>query len=234
MNLSSIYIIKTLAFGETSNIYEIISNEQGRMSIIHKGAKKGKKSFPLNQFCPYKISWAGKSSLKYLKDYENINNKINLSDKHKVIALYLNELLFLLVPRDLKIDGLFDVYDEALYSLVNDNNLLKTLNNYEITILEKCGHSIFLKSNLDNISINSEKKYLYISDYGPKETDNNDGISGKTFLALANEIDYDKETLIESRNLMKKVIDFYIKPKTIKTREIFKYIALDSDDKKND
>ena len=128
MNLSSIYIIKTLAFGETSNIYEIISNEQGRMSIIHKGAKKGKKSFPLNQFCPYKISWAGKSSLKYLKDYENINNKINLSDKHKVIALYLNELLFLLVPRDLKIDGLFDVYDEALYSLVNDNNLLKTLN----------------------------------------------------------------------------------------------------------
>ena len=45
-------------------------------------------------------------------------------------------------------------------------------------------------------------------------------------MALSGQIEYDLETLKESRVFMRRLIDYYIQPKKIKTREILEYIML--------
>ena len=49
---------------------------------------------------------------------------------------------------------------------------------------------------------------------------------GKTMMALSGLHSYDTESVKESRVLMKRLIDYYIQPKKIKTREILRYITL--------
>jgi hypothetical protein len=44
--------------------------------------------------------------------------------------------------------------------------------------------------------------------------------------ALSGSYSYNDKTIKESRVLMKRLIDYYIQPKKIKTREILKYISL--------
>ena len=71
------------------------------------------------------------------------------------------------------------------------------------------------------------KKYNYVPDLGPKlSLDNKDVYMGKTMMALSGQHSYDTECIRESRVLMKRLIDYYIQPKKIKTREILKYISL--------
>ena len=71
------------------------------------------------------------------------------------------------------------------------------------------------------------KKYSYIPDFGPKISTNlGESYHGETLLAMSGNLPYTELTLKESRVLMKRLIDYYIQPKNIKTREILKYISL--------
>ena len=49
---------------------------------------------------------------------------------------------------------------------------------------------------------------------------------GKTMMAIYGLHSYYKESVTESSILMKRLIDYYIQPKKIKTREILRYITL--------
>ena len=77
------------------------------------------------------------------------------------------------------------------------------------------------------IKIDKRKKYEYIPDFGPKVVQNGkETYSGETLAALSGHQSYSDKSVKESRVLMKRLIDYYIQPKKIKTREILKYISL--------
>ena len=60
MQTSDIYIIKITPYRESSNIYDAIAKDFGKITLIHKGIKYNTKSNSLELFCPYKINWSGK------------------------------------------------------------------------------------------------------------------------------------------------------------------------------
>ncbi|MBT7543572.1 MAG: hypothetical protein HN613_05885 [Gammaproteobacteria bacterium] len=226
MITEDIYIIKITPYRESSNLYDVIAKNYGKLTIIHKGVKNNNKKNSLELFVSYRASWSGKSSIKLLRDYEIVEAP-KLSPNLNVIGLYFNELMYYLTQNDYHIEGLYNHYDFSMKSIVNTENILVNLNNYEIGLLLITGHYIIFNSNIDGEHVSIDSNYKYVPDFGPKQcTNKNEGYSGKTFLALSEKYAYDAMTIKESRVLMKRLIDYYIQPKKIRTREILKYISL--------
>jgi len=226
MITEDIYIIKITPYRESSNLYDVIAKNYGKLTIIHKGVKNNNKKNSLELFVSYRASWSGKSSIKLLRDYEIIEAP-KLSPNLNVIGLYFNELMYYLTQNDYHIEGLYNHYDFSMKSIINTENILVNLNNYEIGLLLITGHYIIFNSNIDGEHVSIDSNYKYVPDFGPKQcTNKNEGYSGKTFLALSEKYAYDAMTIKESRVLMKRLIDYYIQPKKIRTREILKYISL--------
>jgi len=226
MITEDIYIIKITPYRESSNLYDVIAKNYGKLTIIHKGVKNNNKKNSLELFVSYRASWSGKSSIKLLRDYEIVEAP-KLSPNLNVIGLYFNELMYYLTQNDYHIEGLYNHYDFSMKSIINTENILVNLNNYEIGLLLITGHYIIFNSNIDGEHVSIDSNYKYVPDFGPKQcTNKNEGYSGKTFLALSEKYAYDAMTIKESRVLMKRLIDYYIQPKKIRTREILKYISL--------
>ena len=226
MHTSEIYIIKITPYRESSNIYDAIAKDYGKITLIHKGIKTNKKKNSLELFSPYKINWSGKSDIKFIRDYESID-RLDLSPTHNVIGMYYNEIMHYLTRNEYQIEKLYDHYNTSLRNLKNSDNILVNLNDYEIGILILTGHYLTFDHDSDGKIIDSVKKYTYVPDFGPRETSNlKEFYSGETLMALSGKHAYNSKSIKESRVLMKRLIDYYIQPKKIKTREILKYISL--------
>jgi len=228
MENSDIYIFRVTPYRESSILYDAVVKEYGKITFIHKGIKSNKRKNALQLFCSYNINWSGKSNIKFLRNIESINPIKNFKDNHKIIGMYYNEIMFYLTKNDYKIDKLYNHYDDCLRKLADSKyNYLIDLNIFEIGLLILTGHYIFFDHDLSGNLIKEDKRYAYIPEQGPKlETDYKETYSGSTLMALAGEIEYDHETLKESRVFMRRLINYYIQPKKIKTREILEYIML--------
>ena len=227
MNNSEIYIIKISAYRESSNLYDAIAKDYGKITLIHKGIKANKKNYQLELFTPYKVSWSGKGDVKFLRSFE-INLENILDKKYYVIGMYFNELMYYLIKNDYQIEKLYEHYFLSLNELQVSKHFLITLNNYEIGLLSLAGNYLNFESDINGKEIDKNLKYFYIPEQGPKINSNeNECYSGETFLALSGKFSYNKKTLRESRLLMKRLIDYYIRPKKIKTREILQFTKFD-------
>ena len=140
---------------------------------------------------------------------------------------FVSKKLDYLTKNDFQIEKLYVHYNMSLLNLLKSENFLISLNDYEVGLLILTGHYIIFDTDSDDRIIDINKKYKYVPDLGPKlSIDNKDAYMGKTMMALSGQHSYDTECIKESRVLMKRLIDYYIQPKKIKTREILKYISL--------
>ena len=175
MITEDIYIIKITPYRESSNLYDVIAKNYGKLTIIHKGVKNNNKKNSLELFVSYRASWSGKSSIKLLRDYEIIEAP-KLSPNLNVIGLYFNELMYYLTQNDYHIEGLYNHYDFSMKSIINTENILVNLNNYEIGLLLITGHYIIFNSNIDGEHVSIDSNYKYVPDFGPKQfTNKNEG-----------------------------------------------------------
>jgi len=226
MITSNIYIFKITPYRESSNMYQAVAKEYGKITLIHKGIKANKKGNALELFTPYKVIWSGKGNIKFLRESESLDI-INLTNSHNVVGMYYNELMFYLTKNDYYVEGLYEHYDISLRSLTKSKNFLEEINNYEIGLLILTGHYLIFDIDCNNNAVDKNKKYSYIPDVGPKiSSDVGEFFLGETLLAMSGNLPYTEITLKESRVLMKRLIDYYIQPKNIKTREILQYISL--------
>ena len=226
MITSDIYIIKTSPYRESSNLYEAIVKDIGKVTFIHKGIKANKKRNSLELFTPYRVNWSGKGNIKFLRESEVIK-KIDFSPTQNILGMYFNELMYYLTKNDYQIEKLYDHYSASLLNLLKSKNFLISLNDYEIGLLILTGHYIVFDIDSDDKTIDINQKYKYVPDLGPKLSPNiRDTYMGKTMMALSGLHSYDTESVKESRVLMKRLIDYYILGKKIKTREILRYITL--------
>ena len=226
MITSNIYIFKVTPYRESSNMYQAVAKEYGKITLIHKGIKTNKKGNVLELFTPYKVIWSGKGNIKFLRESESLDI-INLNNSHNIVGMYYNELMFYLTKNDYHVEGLYEHYDISLRNLTKSKHLLEEINNYEIGLLILTGHYLIFDIDCNNNVVDKNKKYSYIPDVGPKiSSDVGESFLGETLLAMSGNLPYTEITLKESRVLMKRLIDYYIQPKNIKTREILKYISL--------
>ena len=230
INLQPSYILKGSSYRETSMIYEVITANYGRVSLVHKGARTAKKNHVLQPFTPLLISWLGKGTLHMLTYAENTSHSLLEEPEKMIIGIYLNELLMHLVPKEVPSDEIFRLYNFTISNIASQVAVEKELRIFEIELLKLTGHGMQLKVTAqDGKPIEPDAYYLYELEKGPTATSSEPKawniVAGKTLLALAGDHEFDNTTYAESRKLMKRIIDYHIAPKKVNTRAIMKFLS---------
>ncbi|MCK5831287.1 MAG: DNA repair protein RecO [Methylococcales bacterium] len=221
VHLQPAFILQHRKYRETSLIIDVLTKEFGLVSILARSVRKRKSKLAglLLPFTALKISYIGKNDLKILTHAELDSLNFSLKGLSLYCGFYVNELVSLLLQK-------FDPYPEiyALYFrcllLLNDVsiNVEETLRFFELDLIECLGYGVELSyDNHKSAVVTPHAKYLFRGELGMVEHING-YITGGTLLALEARSTLNIQALNEAKQLMRKVIDFQLEGRKLKSR----------------
>lgn len=227
--LQSAYILHIRNYKESSGLLDIITQHDGRISLVAKGFKSGKKNTKtfLQPFRKLSLAWSGRGDLKTLTVAEEQGFPIVLEENALMSGLYVNELLArLLQPFDPHPE-IFDIYEGAIRALTCTVDVEIVLRYFEKNMLEALGYGLQLTYDINGILLEPESRYCYVLESGPHKCERpfSGGVmvTGETLLLLQSGQLKGGRALKESKQLMRYILSSYIGAKPLKTRELFRY-----------
>ncbi len=143
--LQPAYILHSRPYRDTSLLLEVFTAEQGRLSLVAKGARRrargGSNASLLQPFTPLLLSFSGRSEMKTLTHVEAVGAAPGLRGERLFSGMYLNELLVRLLHRHDPHPALFAAYGAALDALAEAAQPDPVLRSFEWRLLEDLGYS---------------------------------------------------------------------------------------------
>jgi len=234
------YILHTRPYRETSLLVDLLTEQDGRVSAVARGAKR-KKSLSKATFQPFvllAINWFGSSELVTLKQTEVIDSSIRLTGKALLSAFYINELLCKLLHRFDAAQAVFSAYQQVIHQLANLENDSATeavLRYFEKALLDALGYGLHLTELPDGAKVLADQYYFYgldgyFSVYGGHcpQTGESSSLSlgprvfkGSELLGIAQDAFYDKPILQAAKRLMRFAFALLLGEKSLNSRELF-------------
>lgn len=213
-------------YRETSLLVELFTLAHGRMGVLAKGVKRDRRQAGgawLQPFVPLLVSWTGRGDLPILTGAEARGAPLRLAQTSLFCALYVNELLLKLLPRQDPHPNLFVGYQNCLEQLAAGNDAESSLRHFELTLLEEVGYGLQLATEAESgRPIDPGRFYTYRVEMGPcLAADASDAIRGATLLALKERRFDDARVRVESKRLLRKVIHHHLGGRTLRTRDLF-------------
>ena len=235
------FVLHTYAYRETSLIVETFTRLHGRVVMVARGAKRpqGTLRGVLNPFQGLLLAWFGKSEMKTLKSAEQEQILPQLSGAALLSAFYLNELLLKLATREDPHEGVFDAYAGTMVSLASlpagsrsAREIAPVLRQFEVTLLQGLGYALQLTEEADSRApIRPEREYFYLIERGPlaagsvaRQSGSAPGlqIKGKTLIDMACRDYDDPQTQVQSKQLMRMMINHLLGDKILHTRQLIR------------
>jgi len=231
VNAEPAYILHKRPYRETSQILEVFSRNHGRLSLMSRGSRspRSRTSGILQPFRPLLLSWYGRGEMPSLRGIDTADARPpELRAKSLMSAMYLNELLVILLHRNDVHELLFTDYHETLYTLQQTSRLEIILRNFEKNLLEQMGFGLNLDHDADSGEpVLADRLYAYHFEHGPVlcqlgPTRQNPVISGSSLLAFsAGELETPR-SVAEIKKLMRYVINSHLGSRKLKSRELFR------------
>ena len=221
-----VYVLHTYPFKETSLIVEIFSKEFGRVSLVAKGARRPKSALRgmLQSFQALEASWSGIGELKTLHAIDWCDQYLPMEGNSLICGFYLNELLLRLLPKEDNYESLFNFYHTTMENLSHGLNIGVTLRKFELKLLLELGYEVLLKTDANSNEIKVDKTYYYEVEYGALEkfrTEKSIKVVGQTLIDMGNN-DFDSaNTELQSKNLMRFLINYYLGDKPLNSKQLF-------------
>lgn len=217
-------------YRETSYIVDIFTREVGKVAVVCKGVRgrKNDKKSLLQPFQPIQVGLYGKHELKNLSYVEASSGMIGFAGKYLFSALYLNELLNRTLLAEVQYSNLFDVYLASLLRLQEQQNIETVLREFESQLLSELGYQVNCETEAENgQAISADCYYTFISQYGftllsiPDNT--KQCFAGKNIIKINNH-QWDPESLLSAKTLMRMALQPLIGDKPLKSRELFRQL----------
>lgn len=226
VHLQPAYILQSKKYRETSLILDVLTRDFGIVSLLAKGVrtKKSKTAGLLLSFSALKFSYIGENELKTLTYVELDSSNIKLSGISLYSGFYINELLIHFLHKYDPHPEAFYEYQQCLLHLTQTDNIEQILRFFELNLMDIVGYGVQLTiDSTTEITVNVEKNYYYMGEIGMVES--NDGyVTGATLLDMAARKPMSKQGLFESKQLMRRIIDFHLQNKQLKSRAVLAQI----------
>jgi len=224
--LQPAYVLHSRPYRETSLIFDVLTEEHGKVTLIAKGVRNKKSTTAtalLQPFIPLLVSYAGKSELRNLIHVELNPPNIGLKGIQLYCGFYLNELLNHLLQTNDPCFEIYQNYHQCLNLLQNNSdNIEAALRLFELDLLESLGYGLQLAYDFEQEKpIDAIKKYHYIPDQGAVMAENGH-FSGMTLKALQAKSLENQQSLAEAKRLMRQVIDFHLQGRPLKSRSLIR------------
>jgi DNA repair protein RecO (recombination protein O) len=192
------YVLHSIAYSESSLIVELLTENQGRLSVIAKGAKRKGSALRsvLMPFQPIEIAISGKSELKTLTKAEWLGGYAMPVGDALICGFYINELIMKLLPKEDPHPDLFAAYQSCVHLLgqeaADGSGLDIALRTFEWQLLREVGYApdLSVASNGNRLELDREYRYFAGVGFRPealaaKETNHLDTVHGQTIAALS-------------------------------------------------
>lgn len=230
VSLQKGFILHRRAYRESSLLLDVFTLNFGRLRLLAKGALKNKKGLHslLQPFGRLRLSWTGTGELPVLTAAESMGSSVELSGSKLFCGFYMNELLLnFLPPRDPH-PKVFYLYGNTLVQLAADDDIEQILRLFEVSLLCEMGYGMaFDREATSGQPIDPAKRYVYRIEQGPVENGEGgaDTVGGATLLGLERRTLSDPDQLLEAKHLMRRVINYYLNGKPLKSRDFFKQVT---------
>jgi len=215
------YILHRRPWRETSLWLEVFSRECGKVALLAKGARRGKKNYPLQPLQPLLLRWRKRGELGTLIDADPLAPMLPLQGTALYCGFYVNELLSCLLARDDPHPPLFDDYRHALESLSQSQDLEVCLRRFELRLLEAIGYAPVLDHEVEyDDAIVAELRYRYEPERGPL-LDSKGWLYGRTLMALRQGRLNTLEVRREAKRLLRLLIDHHMQGRPLRSRQLF-------------
>lgn len=226
--LSPAFVIHRRDYRNTSLLLEFYLAKQGRLPAIARGAKSGRstRAMLLQPFSPLRVSLSGRGEVKSLTQVEADGRPYRLQGETIYCGIYLNELLMRLLQRGDPNPSLYVNYQYTLERLASGESANQCLRDFEVSLIKELGYAMLLDRTADTDQpIVPEQTYDYQIEYGPVlaqgGADSGSRIHGRTLICLHCGERLDEQGKSEAKQLMRRVISYYLGGKPLKSRELF-------------
>ena len=237
-DLHSCFVLHSRPYSNTSLLIEFFSQSEGRIPAIAKGARSrhSKLRGVLQPFVRLLAGFSGRGEVATLMAVEAGDNPVRLSGEALYCGFYLNELLMRLVLRGDPHEGLFSDYQEALAELASGVDMEPCLRRFEMRLLTRLGYGLCLDSDADTgEAVRPDRYYHYEIEKGAvmraAGSRSDADVQGKTLLALARDRELDSVGRRQARHLMRRILSHYLGPRPLKSRELFRPIGSERDER---
>ena len=219
------YVIHVRPYRETSVLVTGFLSHFGKMNLLARGVRTARSPLKalLQPFMPLMISFQGRTDLKLLTQCELYGDWSPLKGNSVACGLYLNELLYALLPSGIEHASLFGHYQQTLLALSRGDEQGASLRLFEKHLLDELGYALQLTHDVDGAPIESQVRYSYFPKAGARPLLNEAarGISGKTLLDLERNDLSDPVSAAEAQHLLRPVIEHLLEGKPIQSRAIW-------------
>lgn len=230
------FVLHSRPYRETSLVVEAITRDYGRMALVAKGVRRPRSAMRgvLMGFQPLEMTWSGKGEVVTLHNAEWQGGQPLLQGRALLCGYYLNELLINLLPREDAHEQLFEHYSATLQALSSSEThdaafFSAALRRFEKRLLGELGYGLMLVHDTAGQAIGPENRYLYEMESGPRVIADSSAsagtISGQTLLDMDAESFDNPVTLVESKQLMRSLMAFYLNGRQLHSRRLFEDLA---------
>ena len=225
--LEPAFILHRRPYSNTSLILELLTLNYGRISALARSARGLKSRYKgnLELFFPLLVSWVGRGDLKFLGNVELNEMPYLLEGESLLCGFYLNELMLRLLYQGDPDHHLFYHYQNALHQL-SEGHIEASLRSFEKRLLEGLGYGLPLECDIErNTPFEENQFYQYIPERGfllSEKKGELNVFSGKSLLALREEVFSNIELLKEIKHLMRLALGRLLGKTPLKTRELLR------------
>lgn len=226
--LQHAYLLHRRPYRETSLLIEAFTASAGRIALIAKGARGGRKGNAalLQPFQPLLLSWSLRGEVGTLTAVEPREQGVSLSGTALFSGFYLNELLMRLLARHDPHPEMFERYEVTLPLLAEAARAEWSLRLFERDLLDSLGYGLLLEQCVDGQTIQPRSDYCYHLESGPVPASETAGclrVSGATLRALASGEMPDEKSRRDAKRLMRAALGLYLGNKPLQSRELFSH-----------
>lgn len=226
------WVLHRRDFRDSSQIVDILTPEQGRLSMVARGIKRPKSRHRglLQPFSPLLLSWSGARDLVTMTDVERgVGPVLALTGEHLLSGFYVNELMLRLTHRHDPQPELFSLYSETVQALATDGDAAIALREFEFKLLRVLGFGLNLtRDAVTGAAIESEARYTFAIDQGPTRCDvphsDDHVIAGAVLLAMAAQDWRHSDVRREARLITTRAIDWHLDGKPLQSRRVLRHL----------
>jgi len=229
--LQPAYVLHSRPYRDTSALLEVFTAEQGRISLVARGARRrtrgGSSGALLQPFIPLLLSFTGRTELKNLGATESAGPPRMLRGERLFSGLYLNELLVRLLHRHDPHPQLFAAYGAALDALAGSELVDDVLRQFEFTLLGELGYGFSLDiDGLSGEAVLPGHWYNYHPDWGlvaqgAGVDSTQPAFAGAELLAMAS-AGFGGQARGTAKRLLRQVLAAHLGEAPLRSRELFR------------
>lgn len=224
------YLLHSRPYRENSSLQTFFTDTDGRVDVVSRRVRRRgmQPAAAPALFAACELAWHGSRELKTLQYCEPAAPAIALSGRCLFCGLYINELLYRLLPKQVSEQPLFVAYAGTLANLSAGQDMEACLRQFELFLLACLGYGLALDQDVTGQVLDPHASYRFWPEHGlvllPSEGAGANALvaEGKHFLAIQANQFVDETTRRIAKQMMRMALTPLLGSRPLSSRELFR------------